>query len=526
MESYDYQTSTVLDYLPNKIDLSEQLLLSSDIKERRYNEFIPINSQQVKGISSTSMSFVTQFKISSQSEWLDFQSCNLSYAVGNVVVPAGSSCNTVVMDGKYACINRITASINGQEIGVGNNDLNKHQNIKYLNESFTSNYLSDAVTSNGGNVKLQSVLTSSLPPVSDLFYESLNQSPYNMVVSTNTANLEDATGVLVPAGVAVQASYGYKSLAYPNKLTQGVTIPMSELLSVFAIDKYFPLFLVPEMLINIYWASPVSTFWSDCGVYSTILASYLSTPLTSYDISNIKITGDLLQCSEALNNSYRVKAMSNEGINLVFDDILVKSGGSTKYNGSQNVNMQVNLSTSSLKSVLFYIQSNKSTQQNAFSNSHCPYLGLSNFWINLNNKQYPQIALNSTYDIASYNLKNKGVNGNQLSNFVSSNPFVYQASEVTPTGATTDIVPSVTTFSIYSNFEKIINENPQIIKNGVDLKTGNCTINLNWNENNDVNASDMRTAILGDSSGQYTPYVQCCYQRLLQLKDGMVNILG
>jgi hypothetical protein len=76
MESYNYQNETVIDYLPNKVDLNEQLAISSDIKNRRYVEIYPPN-QSLSNISSTSMNNVSVFKISSPSEWMDCMNANI-----------------------------------------------------------------------------------------------------------------------------------------------------------------------------------------------------------------------------------------------------------------------------------------------------------------------------------------------------------------------------------------------------------------------------------------------------------------
>ena len=538
MDNYNYQSETVIDFLPQKADLSEQLLLSSDVKERRYNEFIPINSQSVAGINSTGLNFVSQFRISSVSEWLDLQTANLCFTVGNIVLPAGSAANTVVLDGKYACIDKVTMQVGTSDVVSSNNAVNKHANIKHLNESFTANYLSDALLC-GGDAKLCSVLTSSAPPTSASFYGSLGASPQNLLPATNTgiagSLTVDVNGVLIPNVPARQVGYGYRNSSMQTKGMQSVSIPMAELVSFFAIDKYFPLFLSGEVLINIYWASPVTSFWSDVGVYTAAVAgppavpaSFVPSSISSYDVTGIKITADMLTCSESLNNSYRLKAMSEEGLNLVYDDILVLVGVPTPFTGSQKT-MSANLSTASLKSCLFYTQPVQNNVQNSWSNSHMAYLGLSGFSMNLNNKQTPQLPLQTPMDFAMFNLKNKGVNANQLSNFVSSNPYVFCASEVAPAGTASngDIVPAVTCFMVYSNFEKILNENMQIVRNGVNLKDGNSSIAVTWNENPDVGAiaTAIREAVLG-AKNSYQPYLQCTYQRVLRFANGTVQPIG
>lgn len=551
MDNYNFQNETIVDYLPNKVDLSQQILLSSDIKERRTIEINPPNSNVI-GISSTSASNVSQFKIQSETEFIDLQNWNLSFQVTNVVIPApaGSTVNVVQLDGRYACIERVSCVCAGQEVATINNNFAKHRNAKYMNEAFVQNYLSDGMLLNPGNAKLKSVLTDSRIPTSATFYGDLvNNNPANMITGATApgANNIDVNGVKTASRTANNAGFGAFTTDLADCGTQQVTIPMSELVSLFEIDRYFPLFLLNGgFTINIYWSSPTQAFFTDAGVFTPYAAapaaggvatsaSFVPTPITSYEIKNIKMVCDLITPSETLINSYKMAANSDEGFNLIYQDFQVNSSPTVTYNGNGNIQYQVNLSSSSLTSVLIYFQSNTvANASNGWSNSHFPYLGVKNHSIQLNNKYYPSVALNTPQEMALYSARGKAVLGNQLSNFVCFNPYVYGWAETSVTqiipgssttaGATSDYATSATAFLIYHGLEKVFGEGNSVIKNGLDLKNGTSQITIKYDEDRSrVGSSSLIGAC---PNNQYTSYALCTFQRLFSIRNGQLEIIG
>jgi hypothetical protein len=543
-DSYNYQNESILDYLPNKVDLEEQLLMSSDIRERRTVEILPPN-QALPNISATSMNNVATFKINSTEEWIDCMNANLVFQVSSVIFPSGTdiSYNICVLDGRYSCIDRVTCTINGNSMVTQTSGFSLHRNAKYLNEAFIDNYVSDSYVLNPGNAKLCSVLKNSAPPTSQSFYNDLMLSPANFVktATPSSANLYDACGVItvqnVDASTNVANGYGYRNSYQQDKGTQTVTIPLSELIGFFNIQKYLPLFLFGSggIDINVYFSSPVNAFFTDCGKYTSATtpsaSTYAPAPITSYSVSNIKMVVDFIQCSDVLNNSYKLKAQSPEGINLVFDDWIVQSNIVSNFSGGQQ-QMQCNLTTGSLKSLLFYQQSNTARQQNGWSNSNLCYLGLNNYSVTINNKQHPPTPLSSATDICLYNNRSRNVISNQLCNLVANNPYVFGRSEVGVTpmpGSANDFVPSVTAFMIYSNFEKILSENNQIIRNGADLKSGSSVITIKFSTNDDSSTTSPFTkilkSVLGSSNGSYTQYALLEFQRLFRIANGRVEVI-
>ena len=533
MENFNYVSESVLDYLPAKADLTEEMAISTDIQARRYVNIVPPNTVLL-GITSTSMNNISQFKISSPSEWLDLMNCNLVATVKNIVVPSSAKVNDILLDGKYALINRVSCTVGGVEVNTSNNNFSVHRNAKYLNEAFVNNYMSDALVLNPGNAKLQNVLADPTVPTAKSFYTNIANCPQNFVSSAGaaagsaTAKGQDAYGLLTITDSAQPASFGYQNSMIMTSAVQTVTIPIGDLVPLFNIDKYFPLFLVGEVILTIYWNSPTLAFFSDaCAVDGTGNWSALAN-LSSYDLDDIKLSCDFLTCSDTLNNSYKVRALSPEGLNLPYDDWFVQTSNPFSYFPNSKRLMQVNISTTSMKSLLFYVQGQIESQQNAWSNSHFPYLGISQFQCNINNMNVPPNPLTNATDIVLYNNRSRGVINNQLSQFVANNPYILGRAEGETTLANADTATCLTAFMIYNNFEKIINENPQLLKNGADLKSGTSTITIYWCDNSDGGAvaQSIVKGALGDVKGTYTAYACCEFQRLFSIQNGKVQVIG
>ena len=529
MENYDYQSETVVSYLPNEIDLTRAVKLSEDMLRREYVEIYPA-SRSVSNITGTSTSNTTEIKLSDPSRWIDTSTMYFSYQV-SVPQPAGGTgaCgNFCVLDGPYANLARVNATVGGQSVTSGIQDINKVYNAKYLNEAMTSNYLSDGEILNPGLVHYNALLKNNNGPMTtEQLYTAMANSPYNMFVGGNgNTSANDALGFkssIDGSVVGVEANgWGYHNVNDSTQGTQQVNIKLGDIVPLFSQMRYIPLFLLKDIVLQFYWASPVTSFCSDYNLGGT------SQNIPSYNVSGIKLVCDLISTSDVLTNAYRQKALSPEGILLPYDDYAVQSTTLTNYAGSQR-SFQANLTTNNLKSALMFQQSNKvANAQNAFSNSNFFYLGTNNINFMINNSNIPSNPLNTVSDIVLYNNRSRGVLGNQLSNFVANNKYICYANECAPTAtpADTDVNASFVSFMVYSNFEKVINENPEVISNGVSLKDGNSTLTVKWNENNDVSTipSAIRTCVVGANG--YTVRLLMSYQRVLALRNGMIDLVG
>jgi hypothetical protein len=434
MENLNYESETVLDYLPNKVDLTEQMKLSEDVKARRFVVIQPPNVN-LENINNTSLNNVSQFKISSSSEWADFMNACLVATVTEVILPDTSATmkyNLVTLDGKYALINRVTTTVGGVEVNMSNNNFSTHRNAKYLNECMISNYMSDALVLNPGNSKLVKVLANpSTVPTATNFYTDLTQGTSNFIncagaaPASASALCRDSYGFNTVAAVANPAQFGYQNAVIQDTTSQIVTIPLSDLIGLFNVQKYFPLFAVGEVIINIHWNSPNNAFFTDAVTLTAGGAYQAPASVTSYDLVDIKIVCDMITCSESLNNSYKMRAMSKEGLNLVYDDWTVQNSSAFNVTSGNSHQMQVNLSSSSVKSLLFYLQGQEN-YGNSWKNSHFPYLGIQHFQTQINNQNVPPTPLSNSTDMILYSNRSRGVIGNELSQFVANSPFLQQ----------------------------------------------------------------------------------------------------
>ncbi len=237
------------------------------------------------------------------------------------------------------------------------------------------------------------------------------------------------------------------------------------------------------------------------------------------------MTCDLLTVSSELNASFRLMAESEEGIMIPFDDYSVHQN-TYPFSGSAR-QLQAQLSAANVKSCLFYQQSNLvAGAQNAWSNSNFHYLGLNTFQIQAGNNMVPPQPLMTAEDILIYNSRSRGTIGNQLSSFVAQNPWVSHWSEVAPS-TLAGLPSSFTGFFVYTNFENIINEDGDVIRNGLNLKDANSTLTIKWQENSDPGstADAIQASVLGALGGQYTAYALLCYQRVCMIKRGVVEII-
>jgi hypothetical protein len=553
MEDINFQNSTIADYLPYQANWSNEIRLSADVKRRETVEIIPAVSS-VNNISSTNSGNQTEIKIADSMRALDCDSSYLEFYVGgvNIPAPAGGNTNLVVLDGPFAPISRLTLSVHGMNISGSVTEFNKHATARFINQAMTQNVANDWLSLNAGAVKFLPLIQNiGSQPTCTNFYGFLGVCPQNMIpkdASTATAANYDGLGFVTPQanGIGLLGTNGnlYKSYLEPNNSSQKCVIPLKELHGFFATSKYLPLFLLDDVILTIQWASPQSVFMSDCGVPKAraagppIVGAYnLSSSLSSYSVTNIKVVADLVTLSDSLVNTYKMMSQSEEGFLIPYDDWSVQSFSYTSSYSSRV--FQVQQSTSNLKSVLFYQQPKtiQSSQAN-WSNSHFPYLGITNFSMLANNTNIPNNPLNSFTDMIAYSQRSRGTLDNPLAQFLANNMWVSGYSESAPTqnagggndGAGTDIPACLTSFLLYFNLEKILNEPVEVVANGLDLKSGSSTLTLKWNEFTNDNvlnpASTIKYNNLLGADRQYTVYCQMTFARAILLNNGQVKQLG
>jgi hypothetical protein len=222
----------------------------------------------------------------------------------------------------------------GQQINGGIiNNLNKVACALQINNGSVASYLSDESALMGGCEKLKYVLSNGSVPVTVPFYQTIVDSPYNLLPSDTVANggiapptgntLKDALGFLTSKGVYLVLGLVMDILIVimQQKMIQTVSIPLSTLSPFFDATEMLPLFLCKEAVIELFFAPPAQTFCSSIAV----VATGVSSPVRSFTVSNLKVCYDLITCSDVLNDVYKLKASSSEGLIITYDDYAIST---------------------------------------------------------------------------------------------------------------------------------------------------------------------------------------------------------
>ena len=536
-----YVSKSILNVMPDAIDLSKEIKYSSYVTKREYVDVFPSNAGSTITVTSSNLGSSTKIILADPSRWLDRRNSSLILDIGNIQYPAaGTVGNFAVLDGVAAMINKVNIYVNGQMLNSGSiSNFNMVANALQVNNGSIASYVSDESALTGGCEKLKYVLNNTDTPMSAPWYASLSNSPYNFMsgAAVPDDDLFDVLGNLTAEGdvspalaASRTAGYGYSTTLYPNNSNQTVTIPLSTLNPFFNAYEMLPLFVTREIIIELFWASPVQTFVTDLRTVTAFAG--VPVALTSYDIKNIRVSCDLVTCSEEINDLYRLKAASSEGIIIPYDDYALSSQVVT-YSGG-NRTQQAVLSTSNLKSLLYFRQSDLvHSAQNGWSNSNYLYLGCTNFTVKINNNLTPQTPLVSPQAILTYNMKNRASLNNQLSNCIANNPYVFYRSEcIVPVGGADEkgIPASICSFMIYNNFERIFEEID--VGNGVSLANAGSQITVQYTDDQSpTNLTKAKALLNGDATfvgaiGSYTSYMLMTYGKAIIFADGTTQIRG
>lgn len=545
-----YVSKTILNVLPSELDLTKEIKFSSYVSRREYVEVFPV-TQPPPAYDSSNLGTSVRVVLADPSRWLDKRSATLQLDIGSLILPANSAGRFAVLDGPCSMIARTNIYVSGQQINSGTiNNLNKIAAAIQMNEGSIASYCSDESSLSGGNSRLLSVFQNMDTPTARSLYQSVADSPYNFlndaVGITGVPNFSgDALGFATVAalkaatGDAGQGYYGYSNYNSVSAGKQTVSIPLSVLHPFFDSFEMLPLYLCKEIVIELFFANPQTTFVSDAcannaiGVTPTNGANgVLGTPIaiTSYAVTNIKVCCDLVTCSAELDDQYKLRAASSEGLIIPYDDYYVSSKSMT-YTAAGNVNHQAVLSTNNLKSMLFFRQSDKvATAQNGWSNTNYMYLGIQNYTTTVNNNNIPQNPLSTASSILAYNMRSRGAIHNQLSNCIANNPYVFGKAETIATAVSqdplvyaADIPASLTSFMIFNNYQKIHEDID--VGNGISLSTAGSMLTVKYSEDSGPIATAKANAIIG-AGGNYNIYMVMCYGKALIFADGTVQVKG
>ena len=563
MSEYDlnYVSKSILNVMPDAIDLTKEIKYSSYITRRDFVEVFPVVQPPV-AVSASNLGSATRIILSDPARWLDRRSATLQFDIGNLIVPTSFG-TYACLDGPCAMISRCNVYVGGQQINGGTiNNLNKVASALQLNSGSIASYCSDEASLTGGNERLKCVLQALDTPTCGTLNKALADSPYNFLTGALTAagvavgdslfHLDQLGFNTVPAsskqadGLAANNYYGYSNVNSISSGKQTVSIPLSVLHPFFDANEMLPLYLCKEVVLEIFFASPQQTFCSDIqtgagtiggdGAPNTTTASL---PITSYGLSNMKICCDLISCSDEINDLYKLKASSSEGLIIPYDDYAMNTKSMVWSAGAAQTQQAI-LSTNNLKSMIFFRQSHKvETSQDAWSNSNYMYNGIQNYVTTINNTNIPQNPLSTQSSMLAYNMRSRASIHNQLSNCVANNMYVFGKSETVASAITNNVaatdetglvrynanVPSsLASFMIYNNYEKIHDEQIDV-GNGISLSSAGSMISVKYNED----SGPVATAKNGNGVAQfdaYTLYLLLQYGKALVFADGTIQVRG
>lgn len=213
MESYSYESQSIVDYIPGELDLSAQLRLSSDVLRREQVDIAPA-APSIHGISQITTSNVVDITIADPARWIDPSTTYLKFDVGNIrvpAVPAGTTANAnfCVLDGPFANINKINVALGGGVAPVFNmNDVNKVMNARYTNQAMEKAYVTDGQLLNPGCTKYAPLIgNNTAVPMSVDYYTSLSSMPGNFTMVSGSS----AVGSPVTPNATLLDGLGFKT---------------------------------------------------------------------------------------------------------------------------------------------------------------------------------------------------------------------------------------------------------------------------------------------------------------------------
>ena len=179
----NYISKSILNVMPDAIDLSKEIKYSSYVQRREYVEVFPTTQPPTK-ITSANIGTAVRINLADPGRWLDKRSGTLQMDIGGITPtnPTTDLGNFAVLDGPCSMLNRCNVYVGGQQINGGSiNNLNKVAAAVQMNNGSVSTYCSDESALLGGCDKLKYVLNDGDAPESGIFYETVANSPYNLL---------------------------------------------------------------------------------------------------------------------------------------------------------------------------------------------------------------------------------------------------------------------------------------------------------------------------------------------------------
>ena len=197
-----YVSKSILNVVPDCIDLSKEIKYSSYVTRREFVEIYP-TTQPPNPVQAGNIGTSCRILLSDPSRWMDKRSATLQMDIGGIA-PANASDvgNFAVLDGPCSMLSRVNIYVGGQQINGGTvNNLNKIACALQMNKGSVASYLSDETALMGGCERLKYVLSNGAVPATFPFYTTIVDSPYNLLPSA----------VVAPAGNTLTDAQGFRT---------------------------------------------------------------------------------------------------------------------------------------------------------------------------------------------------------------------------------------------------------------------------------------------------------------------------
>ena len=176
-----YISKSILNVIPDAVDLSREIKYSSYVNSMQYTEIFP-STQPPVTITSGNLGTSVRIIIADPSRWLKKRSATLQMDISVPTLNTGDMANFVVLDGPASMIGRVNLYIAGQQLNGGTiNNFNKVACAIQMNEGSIASYCSDESALTGGCEKLKSCLLNTDSPTAGQLYASLADSPFNLI---------------------------------------------------------------------------------------------------------------------------------------------------------------------------------------------------------------------------------------------------------------------------------------------------------------------------------------------------------
>ena len=288
MSSLKYQQFSVVEKLPEKLELGGAIEANSVIVSRQTNVVLPTTGTTFSYSGTNILEFVA-----SSAQYGDFQTMALTW---NQKVASATNALTCI-ENAYAVIRRMELLINGQVVEV---------------------------LDNVGQVVGQ-VLASSASQ--DYYNNYLSRSGFWL--ENNAMRLVGADGVAQSfaqkASIISAQTTSTSAPGVADKPGMNVCLDLQPLVKLFSMQQFFPMRNISNLTLRFYLATPAECLVNVSG-FQNAGGQTVADPTAIYTLSNVKLTYDTVQLTPSFTQSYdafiaSTMADPQGGLAFMFDSI-------------------------------------------------------------------------------------------------------------------------------------------------------------------------------------------------------------